>query len=450
VAIGAAGVDESGSADANGDVPKKDDDAKYEPIPNQFELGAFIGLLFPSDIHNLRDDRSRQQPYSSVAPEFGLRVGYLPLKYVGLELEAWVAPTSTDTTGDSATLFGGRGQVIGQIPLGRFTPFAVIGYGKLGAASTPMGTDIDPAFHFGLGGKYALSEAVGLRLDLRDNMSQKTSTATEEAADGDMTSHWEVSVGVSLALEARHECVKPEPLPQDSDRDGFTDDKDRCPMEAGIAPDGCPDKDSDGDTVLDSKDHCPTQPGPANLAGCPVRDTDGDTIPDDYDKCPTEPGPLNGCPDLDPDHDGIPAPTDKCPDKPETRNGYDDDDGCPDEIPEKLRKFTGVVKGIEFDTGKDTIRKVSEPVLQNALAIFNEYPKARIEVSGHTDNVGEHDTNVELSRKRAESVKAWFVGNGVDAKRIETRGAGPDEPIADNKGPTGRQKNRRIEFKLLQ
>jgi outer membrane protein OmpA-like peptidoglycan-associated protein len=449
VSLGSSAADANGAAGANGgadvDAGHQDDDAKYEPKPFQWEVGAFIGILLPSDQHNLRDDRARQQPYGSVAPEFGVRVGFLPLKYVGAELEAWVAPTKTDVSGSSATLFGGRGHLIGQYPIGRFTPFAVVGYGKLGAASNPMGTDIDPAFHFGLGGKYALSEAVGLRLDLRDNMAQKV-----EAEDGAMTSHWEISLGVSLALEARHpECEKVE-LPMDSDRDGFTDDKDKCPMQAGIAPDGCPDKDSDGDTVLDSKDNCPTQAGPVNLGGCPVRDSDGDAIPDDYDKCPTEPGPLNGCPDLDADHDGVPMPDDKCPDKPETRNGFDDEDGCPDEIPERLRKFTGVVKGIEFDTGKDTIRKKSEPVLQNALTIFNEYPKARIEVSGHTDNVGQHDDNVELSRKRAESVKAWFVGNGVDPKRIETRGAGPDQPIADNKGPDGRQKNRRIEFKLLQ
>jgi OOP family OmpA-OmpF porin len=436
----------SGDADARADAPE--DDSVYEPVPHQFELGAFIGMLFPSDRHNLRDDRMRQQPYASVAPEFGVRVGYLPIKYLGAELEGWVAPTKTDS-GDSATLFGARAHLIGQYPIGRITPFVVVGFGKLGGASTPMGTDIDPALHFGLGAKYALSEAVGLRLDLRDNMAQKVSTATEVVDDGAMTSHWEVSLGVTLALEARHRCRAENEAPKDSDGDGFSDDRDRCPLQPGIAPDGCPDKDSDGDSVLDSKDLCPAQPGPVNLGGCPVQDTDGDGVPNDYDKCPTEPGPLNGCPDLDPDHDGVPVPADKCPDKPETKNGFDDDDGCPDEIPEKVRKFTGVVKGIEFDTGKDTIRAVSEPVLTSALVIFTEYPKTRIEISGHTDDVGQHDANVELSKKRAESVKAWFVAKGVDPSRIETRGAGPDEPIADNKGPTGRQKNRRIEFKLL-
>ncbi|HEV8551308.1 MAG TPA: OmpA family protein [Polyangiaceae bacterium] len=447
ISFGSSGAD--ASADSNAGAAAHEDADEYEPVPHQFELGLFAGMLFPSDVHNLRADTSRQQPYASVAPEFGLRIGYLPIKYAGLEVEGWVAPTKTDTSGDSATLFGARAHLIGQLPIGRITPFLLVGYGKIGGASTPMGTDIDPALHFGVGAKYALTPLVGLRLDLRDNMSQKTSTATHEAKDGDMTSHWEVSLGVSVALEPRHRCEKYEG-PKDSDGDGFSDDRDRCPTQPGIAPDGCPDRDSDGDTVLDSHDRCPTQPGPVNLGGCPVRDGDGDGIPDDYDKCPTEPGPINGCPDLDPDHDGIPVPADQCPDKPETKNGFDDEDGCPDEIPEKLRKFTGVVKGIEFDTGKDTIRPVSESVLQNALAVFNEYPKARIEVSGHTDDVGQHDDNVELSRKRAESVKAWFVGKGVDPHRIETRGAGPDAPIADNKTPAGKQKNRRIEFKLLQ
>jgi outer membrane protein OmpA-like peptidoglycan-associated protein len=416
----------------------------------QWEVGGFVGLLFPNKLHNLRDDKSAQQPYTSPALDLGLRVGFLPIKYVGLEVEGAVAPT-TVKTGGAATLFAARAHVIGQLPIGRITPFLLVGGGKMGGASRSMGTDIDPAFHFGLGAKYAITEGFGVRLDVRDNMTQKASTLTSQAKDGDQVSHWEVLLGASFALECRHEKEEAAPPPpRDSDGDGFLDDKDKCPMQPGIAPDGCPDKDSDGDTVLDSKDACPLEPGPASLGGCPVRDTDKDGIPDDYDKCPTEPGPINGCPDLDPDHDGIPVPADKCPDQPETKNGFDDDDGCPDEIPEKVRKFTGVVKGIEFDTGKDTIRPISEAVLTNALAIFSEFPKMRIEVSGHTDDVGQHDDNVTLSKKRAESVKNWFVGKGVDPSRIETRGAGPDEPIAPNKGPDGRQKNRRIEFKLLQ
>ena len=160
-------------------------------------------------------------------------------------------------------------------------------------------------------------------------------------------------------------------------------------------------------------------------------------------------GPIEGCPDPDPDRDGISGDADKCPNEPETKNGFEDADGCPDTIPDKVKKFSGVVKGIEFDRGKDTIRPVSTPVLDEALAVLKEYATIKIQISGHTDTDGEHDKNVDLSQRRADAVKAYFVGKGVDAGRIQTRGVGPDEPIADNKTAAGKQKNRRIEFKVL-
>jgi hypothetical protein len=71
-------------------------------------------------------------------------------------------------------------------------------------------------------------------------------------------------------------------------------------------------------------------------------------------------------------------------------------------------------------------------------------------ISGHTDSDGTRDHNLDLSKRRAESVKAYFGSKGIAADRIETRGAGPDEPLADNKTKAGKQKNRRIEFKLIE
>jgi len=70
-------------------------------------------------------------------------------------------------------------------------------------------------------------------------------------------------------------------------------------------------------------------------------------------------------------------------------------------------------------------------------------------IVGHTDNSGNHDTNVELSRRRAESVKAFLIRQGVAPDRIETRGEGPDTPIASNATKLGRQTNRRIEFQII-
>jgi len=227
------------------------------------------------------------------------------------------------------------------------------------------------------------------------------------------------------------------------------DGEDRCPDEPGVAPDGCPVSDRDGDGIPDAKDRCPDEAGPAP-SGCPVDDTDGDGIDDSKDHCPDVPGlPPDGCPDDDPDKDGIRGKADKCPNEPETFNGFEDEDGCPDEVPDSVKRFTGVIEGIQFDTGKATIRPSSRTTLDQATAVLRDHPSLRVMISGHTDTDGSRDLNMRLSAERAESVKAYLVIKGIDADRIETRGAGPDEPIADNATPAGKQKNRRIEFKLI-
>lgn len=270
-----------------------------------------------------------------------------------------------------------------------------------------------------------------------------------EQADG--TSHLQALLGISLTLNrAKPKAVtKLPPVDPDRDRDGFMNEVDRCPDEPGIAPDGCPDKDSDGDTFMDSVDKCPEVPGVAP-DGCPPKDRDRDGFLDEVDACPEEPGVApDGCPLRDTDADGILDPDDKCVNEPETRNGFEDVDGCPDELPQAVAKFTGVIKGIFFATGKDVIRKQSVKTLNEAAKIFVEYREVKVEISGHTDNVGKDDYNRDLALRRAESVKRYLAEKGVDASRITTRGAGPDEPIADNTNARGRARNRRIEFKIV-
>ena len=157
----------------------------------------------------------------------------------------------------------------------------------------------------------------------------------------------------------------------------------------------------------------------------------------------------DGCPVRDLDNDGLLAPEDRCPEDPETVNGFEDSDGCPDELPEIIKQFTGVIEGIYFATGKAVIRKKSFPKLDGAVKVLTDYPDLRVEISGHTDSRGRYKKNMKLSQDRADSVKKYLTDKGVDASRIETRGAGPDQPIGDNKTKDGRQQNRRIEFKLL-
>jgi OOP family OmpA-OmpF porin len=207
----------------------------------------------------------------------------------------------------------------------------------------------------------------------------------------------------------------------DTDQDGILDDADKCISVPGVAPDGCP-PDADGDGIVDKDDQCPKERGEAPT-GCPApKDTDGD---------------------------GIVDPNDKCPKEAENKNGYEDTDGCPDVIPEKIKQFTGVIQGITFEHNKAAIRPTSKPTLDKAAAVLKEFSQLRIAISGHTDNTGTREKNVQLSTERAESVKKYLVEQGIDASRVETRGAGPDEPVDSNATPAGRERNRRIEFKLL-
>jgi outer membrane protein OmpA-like peptidoglycan-associated protein len=215
---------------------------------------------------------------------------------------------------------------------------------------------------------------------------------------------------------------------------------------------GCPIPDTDGDGILDPDDECIDVVGVEAYHGCPIPDTDGDGILDTEDECKDVPGvaEYHGCPIPDSDADGILDPDDTCKDEPETKNGYEDGDGCPDEIPEEIVKFTGVIEGIQFDTDKATIKKLSHKKLDSAVDVLAKFPSVNVEVSGHTDDKGERDHNLELSQNRANAVRDYLIAKGIDASRISTRGAGPDEPIDDNKKKSGRAKNRRIEFKIVQ
>jgi len=420
---------------------------------NYIELGLFAGALFPNEHHNFEDSDTEDglKPhlkFKSVAPEIGLRAGYYPVRFVGLELEGAFMPTKDEEDG-KASLSAFRGHLVGQLPLGAVTPFALLGFGSLGANSDSMGKDHDPAFHFGAGVKVPITKTVGVRLDVRDSMTQKDGGEGVSAKDGEQVHHPEVLLGLSLKLGLSKKAAPPPPPPKDSDGDGFNDPQDKCPTVPGVAPDGCPPPDTDKDGFNDPQDKCPTEPGIAP-DGCPDKDPDKDGVLDPNDKCPNEAGVApDGCPDKDPDKDGILDPDDKCPKEPETKNGFQDEDGCPDEIPAEVKKFTGVIEGIEFDTGKATIRPKSTATLDAAVKVLTDYPSLKLEISGHTDNVGKEEKNLKLSQDRADAVKKYFTDKGVDASRVQTRGAGPKEPIADNKDAKGRQKNRRIEFKLL-
>jgi len=88
-------------------------------------------------------------------------------------------------------------------------------------------------------------------------------------------------------------------------------------------------------------------------------------------------------------------------------------------------------------------------VLDKVAQTLVEYDQTVIQIAGHTDSTGTHAYNMKLSDQRAGSVKSYLAGRGVPAKRMQTVGAGPDYPIADNATPEGRAENRRVEITIV-
>lgn len=102
------------------------------------------------------------------------------------------------------------------------------------------------------------------------------------------------------------------------------------------------------------------------------------------------------------------------------------------------------LNNILFDTGKATIKAESEAPLAIVVELLKGDAALKLEIQGHTDNVGAKDANLKLSKDRAESVRAYLVKGGVAAARLTTAGFGDAQPVADNKTDEGRANNRRV------
>jgi len=334
-------------------VPQTPYMKRFLPEGNLWELGILGGLMFPSSSHQLFDaDRGTgvQRPFNT-AGELGVRAAYYPFAFLGVEAELAVMPTSVQADpgdGTSGGLWAARGHIIGQYPGWSVTPFALIGFGALGASSDVMGNDVDDAFHFGGGVKVPIDEHLTVRLDIRDTVHRQVNSSS-----GTGTHSPEILLGVTFVPKRRKpdhdgdgyvdysdECpavagVDDDCPPPDQDGDSIVDEKDECADVAGIAPSGCPD--GDGDGLLDTSDLCPKEAGPAPGGCpekvCPVADTDGDGITDAADGCPTEAAAtITGCKPKDADGDGVPDDLDQCPAEAETKDGVTDEDGCPEPV----------------------------------------------------------------------------------------------------------------------
>jgi outer membrane protein OmpA-like peptidoglycan-associated protein len=233
------------------------------------------------------------------------------------------------------------------------------------------------------------------------------------------------------------------PIP-DTDKDGVNDEVDKCPAVAGLAKyAGCPIPDTDKDGINDEVDKCPAVAGITKYGGCPIPDTDGDGLNDEIDKCPSQAGPtaLGGCPDRD--GDGIMDGEDRCPDV----KGPADNFGCP-----KIENAKFNTQRIQFVTGSATLTAASKTMIKEGAKLLNsdDFKSLKVEVRGHTDDVGKDASNMVLSQNRANAVMAELVKNGVASGRITAVGFGETMPIADNKTAEGRAQNRRVAFDVRQ
>ena len=227
----------------------------------------------------------------------------------------------------------------------------------------------------------------------------------------------------------------------DTDLDGIKDSEDLCPEVAGpIENQGCPDKDNDG--IFDYLDNCPEKAGPEENNGCPWPDTDNDGLLDKDDECPNNAGPKenNGCPYADTDGDGVLDKDDDCVNTP----GPVENNGCPEIKEEEQEILNTAFENLEFQSGKAIIKEVSFASLEELAELLIKKSDWKLQIAGHTDDVGKAQTNLILSKKRSESVRDFLNQRGVEEERIIVQFFGEERPIADNDTEEGRQKNRRV------
>ena len=371
-------------------------------------------------------------------------------------------------------------------------------------ASDPVRLTPGVRFHLPYGFEFALG--VDIRLDALGNEKSQISDymTVNTNKNGDFVNYWSGSAdyGFSAVLNWRGNPF----VSNDEDGDGVKDKKDLCPhtpKNVQVDANGCP-ADEDGDRIPDYLDKCPGTPqGKAvDSTGCEfksgtkidtikvivhdtlkidtaalcatVLDSDGDGVKDVADKCSNTPQGANvdstGCPSDD-DGDGIYNGIDKCADTPKgvsvDRDGCpldSDNDGVTDEIDQCPNTLPGVQvdkvgcpvkkkedlnelrKGIRFEFNSAKLTKTSYPTLDDIANLMKKYSKAKLEVQGHTDELGTEEYNQKLSERRANTVVDYLAKKGIDSSRLRAVGYGASRPKADNKHEKGREENRRVEL----
>lgn len=340
----------------------------------------------------------------------------------------------------------------------KFRPYAYAGPGFLQDNST-SGLNFD----LGLGGKYYVSPATALYAEVGYINGIDATSAGKSVKDNFLKA--------TLGIEFDFGKTK------DSDMDGVSDKKDKCPnTPAGVAVDanGCP-IDTDGDGVADYIDECPTVAGLTSLKGCPdtdkdniadkddacpevagiaalkgCPDSDGDGIADKDDKCPNTPKgykvDAKGCP-LDQDNDGVLDAEDKCP----TVAGPKENNGCPvvEKTAEEREAERMKVDPVYFDSNKSVVPASEKVKIDKLVNLLKENSNYDVKVNGYADSKGADEYNLNLSKQRSATVVKSIISGKINKARITQKGLGETNPASTNETEEGRALNRRVEFELI-
>lgn len=340
----------------------------------------------------------------------------------------------------------------------KFRPYLFAGPGLL-ADNSESGLN----FNVGAGDKYYISPATALYMEIGYINGIETTNVGKTVRDN----FWKATVGVEFDFgktpdsdmdgvsDYKDKCpntpagvaVDDKGCPIDTDGDSVADYIDDCPTVAGLTSlKGCPDKDKDG--IADKDDACPDVAGIASLKGCP--DTDGDGVTDSDDKCPNTPKGVKvdakGCP-LDQDNDGILDVDDECP----TVFGVKENKGCPvkEKTAEEIEAEKMKVEPVYFDTNKATFSAQEKVKIDKLVNLLKENSNYNVKITGYTDELGTDTYNLNLSKSRVSSVVRSITSSKIKKNRIELqKGFGEANPAATNATEEGRALNRRVEFEV--
>ncbi|MBE2251575.1 MAG: OmpA family protein [Myxococcus sp.] len=246
--------------------------------------------------------------------------------------------------------------------------------------------------------------------------------------------------GDGLTNESELQVHRTDPKKADTDDDGLSDKLELLfgtnPLDADTDHDGVPDgeEDKNRNGVVDAGETDPRKAPPPVVVVAPAPRP--------------EPKPEPPPPPPDTDGDGLPDPSDNCP----AVAGPATNQGCP--VAEKqlvviTKEKLEILETVYFNTRDASVLPKSFPLLNQVAAILESHPEIkRVQIEGHTDNVGTPENNLRLSQSRANAVFKYLSAK-VDPKRLEPIGYGSTRPAATNDTEAGRDKNRRVEFKIV-